>query len=325
MALSVSCCVVKEQSQRVRRRAIDGDPLTRTISSRTSPGANESPSLTFHEAIPPSVIVGDLHAREVQDQHGSGIVYSTRVGEGTSTHMAGKRNLVRAADAGDAWKSAVDVCMAYSVMQARFRCRERSRLRDRWVETRRIRCQLSGHLSSLGRAKLSDRYVRRTAWVRARARARWAMRERIVGSKGVAWETRVGGRRTRPRTRLQARARAIGRLGLARWCLCCGNSLPTHAGRAAGAERARQLHRPSREPTREKIRSPPCAPPAPAALCRSRHTHYGSLHACLRHTALAVVCRIALSMSARVVLTRPHRSLSWSLNAQTRHGCTPSK
>lgn len=72
------------------------------------------------------------------------------------------------------------------------------------------------------------------------------------GLEGVAWETRVGGRRTRPRTRLQARARAIGRLGLARWCLCCGNSLPTHAGRAAGAERARQLHRPSREPTREK-------------------------------------------------------------------------
>lgn len=32
----------------------------RTISRRTSPGANDSPSFFFHEAIPPSVMVGDL-------------------------------------------------------------------------------------------------------------------------------------------------------------------------------------------------------------------------------------------------------------------------
>jgi len=33
-----------------------------TISKRTSPGANDSPSFTFQFAIPPSVIVGDLRS-----------------------------------------------------------------------------------------------------------------------------------------------------------------------------------------------------------------------------------------------------------------------
>lgn len=32
----------------------------RTISSRTSPDKNDSPSFFFHDAIPPSVIVGDI-------------------------------------------------------------------------------------------------------------------------------------------------------------------------------------------------------------------------------------------------------------------------
>jgi hypothetical protein len=32
----------------------------RTISSRTSPDENDSPSFFFHDAIPPSVIVGDI-------------------------------------------------------------------------------------------------------------------------------------------------------------------------------------------------------------------------------------------------------------------------
>jgi hypothetical protein len=31
-----------------------------TISSRTSPAEKDSPSLFFHEEIPPSVIVGDM-------------------------------------------------------------------------------------------------------------------------------------------------------------------------------------------------------------------------------------------------------------------------
>ena len=31
-----------------------------TISSSTSPGEKESPSFFFHDAIPPSVIVGDM-------------------------------------------------------------------------------------------------------------------------------------------------------------------------------------------------------------------------------------------------------------------------
>lgn len=47
----------KSQCQRWYTRAIRNE---RTISSKTSPDSNESPSFTFHCAIPPSVIVGDI-------------------------------------------------------------------------------------------------------------------------------------------------------------------------------------------------------------------------------------------------------------------------
>jgi hypothetical protein len=43
---------------RPTRRAIEN--VLRTISTRTSPAANDSPSCFFHDAMPPSVIVGDM-------------------------------------------------------------------------------------------------------------------------------------------------------------------------------------------------------------------------------------------------------------------------
>jgi hypothetical protein len=53
VALSVSCwfCEVRVQM---------GTRKVHTISSRTSPAEKDSPSLFFHEEMPPSVMVGDM-------------------------------------------------------------------------------------------------------------------------------------------------------------------------------------------------------------------------------------------------------------------------
>jgi len=135
-----------------------------TISRRTSPGAKDSPSFFFHEAIPPSVIVGDLqiHSRV------SGELLSLK-GPLQSTYIAGKRNLVRAAEEGEAWNSvnksppesarSPDGCIKYHLKVYLRRRPVCTCTRAHW----RARCWI----------KLRAEYILKT-WNNTRQRARWA-------------------------------------------------------------------------------------------------------------------------------------------------------